>query len=167
MGIQLETERLILREHSNQDFEDLYKILADPITMQFWPEPFSEKKVEDWIQRQISNYSTGLGRLAVILKKEDRLIGDCGLLQIEIDGTLENDLGYIVDKEFWGQGFATEAAQSCLNYGKEVLGLERIIANMEDKHLASRAVAEKLGFKLEKKFLNPRNRNLPTLLLSI
>lgn len=165
--IILETEHLNLKEHSSESVQPLYKIFSDPITMQFWPAPFELAGVEQWIQRSIQAYPTGLGRLAVILKSNNELIGDCGLIRSLVNGVEENDLGYIFDKSYWRKGLATEAASACLHYGLNTLGLKRIVANMEKKHLASKAVAEKIGFRLESEFINTRNRNLPTYLLSI
>ena len=60
----------------------------------------------------------------------------------------------------------TEAAKACLQYGLEVLKMKRIVASMETKNLASKAVAENIGLRLEQEFVNSRNRDLPTFLLS-
>jgi [ribosomal protein S5]-alanine N-acetyltransferase len=163
----LETERLILRRLNLADIEPMAAILADPKTMQFWPKPFDNGSAERWVKRSLGAYSSGLGRFAVILKSERRLIGDCGFMRTEVNGVLENDLGYILDNAFWGKGLATEVAHACLQYGIKSLGLRRIVASMETKHLASKAVAEKIGFQMELEFINSRNRNLPTYLLSV
>lgn len=164
----LETERLMLREYTAEDLDNVYALLSHPVTMQFWPEPFDSDGARKWLQRSISSYQeNGFGRYAIVLKSAGNYIGDCGFMLTEIDGRQECDLGYIIDKDFWGHGYATEAATACLRYGLDGLKLNRIVANMETKHLASKAVAEKTGFKLEKIFSNSRNRNLPTFLLSI
>jgi ribosomal-protein-alanine N-acetyltransferase len=163
----LETERLLLRKLTIADVEAMHRILSDPVTMQFWPKPFDLEGSRRWVQRSIDAYEqTHLGRFAIILKEDGRLAGDCGFLRSEVNGVQENDLGYILGKEFWGQGFATEAAAACLKYGITVLGLERIVASMATHHLASKRVAEKIGLKLEREFINSRNRDLPTFLLS-
>ena len=66
--MQLETERLILREYTKDDFNDLYEILSDEETMKHYPKPFDEKKVKDWIQWNICNYKTfGFGLWAAVL----------------------------------------------------------------------------------------------------
>ena len=164
----METERLVLRKLMIADVEPMHRILSDPITMQFWPATFEITGTERWIKRSLDAYEeSGLGRFALILKSRGAFVGDCGFMRTEVAGVEENDLGYIIDKEFWGQGFATEAAQACLKYGIESLGLKRIVASMENKHIASRKVAEKIGLRFEREFLNPRNRNLPTVLLSL
>jgi ribosomal-protein-alanine N-acetyltransferase len=163
----LETKNLILRSFTTDDTETLTRIFSDSITMQFWPKPLDRSEVQKWIQDSIDSYQiSGMGRLAVILKSTGECIGDCGLRTSEINGVKENDLGYILDKKFWGHGYATEAAEACLHYGFETLELKRVVANMETRHIASKRVAEKIGLQIECEFINRRNRNLPTFLLS-
>jgi RimJ/RimL family protein N-acetyltransferase len=155
-------------ESALADTDRLYQTFSDPVTMQFWPKPFDREGAESWVQRALSAYhELGFGRYAVILKASGEWIGDCGFMRTQVNGSQENDLGYIFDKKYWHRGLATEAAAACLRYGWKNLGMRRIVANMETKHLASKAVAEKIGMRLEREFLNPRNRNLPTFLFSI
>jgi [ribosomal protein S5]-alanine N-acetyltransferase len=161
----LETERLILRKFTEKDLPQLHEILSNPETMKFWPAPFTLEQTQRWLNRSIT--ANKLTRYAVILKENGELIGDFGFMRTEVNGVEENDLGYIFSKEYWGKGLATEAASTCLKYGKEILQLERIVASMENKNIASKRVAEKIGMKLEREFINARNRNLPTLLFSI
>ena len=54
----LETERLMLRELTREDFEALYEILSDPETMVYYPKPFDKEKVKDWIEWNLENYKT-------------------------------------------------------------------------------------------------------------
>ena len=54
--MQLETERLILREYTMDDFDDLYEILSDEETMKHYSKPFDEEKVRYWINWNITNY---------------------------------------------------------------------------------------------------------------
>jgi RimJ/RimL family protein N-acetyltransferase len=164
----IETRRLILRHFEPDDEADLHRILSDPTTMSFWPAPFSREASRDWLNRNIARYSEhGLGRLAVILKETNELIGDCGIVQSEIDGQPENDLGYIIFHAFWNRGYAAEAAEACKTYGFDRLKLHRICANMPVDHLASRRIAEKIGMRLEKEFPNRRNRNILTCLYAV
>lgn len=161
----IHTARLKLRYLREDDLPSLHQILADPVTMRFWPAPFTLEGTAGWIERNIERYKKErFGRCAVIHAETGELIGDCGIVRIEVDGNLENDLGYIIAKEHWGQGYATEAAGACRDYGFDVLGLQRLTANMPVSHAASRRVAEKLGMALEREFNNRRNRGIPTCL---
>lgn len=161
----IETERLLIRKMDMNDYEALKLILYDPVTMQFWPKPFSPEQVKNWINRNVENYKKyGFGRWIVELKNSREIIGDCGFLILEIDGKVENDLGYIIYSKYWGKGYGTEAAKACLEYGFKELGMKRIIANMPYNHYASIRVAEKLGMIKEKEFINKRNRDILTYL---
>lgn len=161
----VETEPLTLRDLTLDDLEPLHRIFSDPITMSFWPAPFAEEDTRRWIQRALRDYETlGFGRRAVILKESGELIGDCGLLYTEVDGKSEYDLGYIIHHPYWGNGYATEAAEACKRYAVETLGIGRLVANMPVDHVASARVAEKIGMGCEKTFINAKNRNIATYL---
>lgn len=166
--IVLETQRLVLRQLETSDLPAMQRILTDPITMTFWPAPFSPEAAQAWIERQRQSYHEhGFGRYALIVKDNQTLIGDCGIIPSTIDGQPENDLGYIIFHTFWNQGYASEAAEACKRYGLEQLRLTRICANMPADHVASRRVAEKIGMSFEREFHNARNRNILTCLYAV
>lgn len=76
----IETERLLLREMTEEDFSALYKMLADSDIMQHYPYVFDEKRIRNWILRNIERYRVfGFGLWAVCLKTTGEMIGDCGL----------------------------------------------------------------------------------------
>lgn len=156
--VVLETERLFLRCWRAGDLPDLQGILFDKETMSQWPMPFDEATSAAWLQRAVDHVDAPLtGRLAVHLKSDGTLIGDAGLLWAEINDTLENDLGYIVHRDFWRQGFGLEASSGLLAYAHESLGCTRVIANMAEDNLSSVGIARRLGMTLEGRFSNPRN----------
>ncbi|MZP31478.1 GNAT family N-acetyltransferase [Heliobacterium undosum] len=164
----IETNRLILRKYSPNDIPVLYNILSDPITMRFWPAPYSLEQTENWVQSNIESYRQfGFGRWPIILKETGEMIGDCGILIAEIDGQREHDLGYIIHHPFWRNGFAVEAAQACKDYAFQSLRINRLCANMPFDHLASIQVARNIGMEKEKEFFNKRNRNILTYLYAV
>ena len=76
--IILETDRLLLREMNMDDFDALYKVLSDSDIMQHYPYTFDEKRVSDWIERNMNRYrENGFGLWAVCLKDTGEMIGDC------------------------------------------------------------------------------------------
>ena len=78
--ILLETERLILREFTYDDFKPLYAVLGDSDIMKHYPYIFDENKVRNWIERNIERYRTDeFGLWAVVLKENGEMIGDCGI----------------------------------------------------------------------------------------
>ena len=165
--IVIETSRLIIREHTDEDVENLLPVLTDPVTMSFWPSPLTKEQVIEWVSNNQKSYQeNGFGRWAIIRKDGNQFIGDCGIKLALIDGTLENDLGYIIDHRHWNNGYAMEAAVACKEYALETLQMKRFVANMATDHTRSKNVAIKLGMKLEKVFNNQRNRNLPTYLFA-
>ncbi|WP_187355550.1 GNAT family N-acetyltransferase [Paenibacillus tengchongensis] len=160
----LETERLFLRPYDREDLNRLHDLLSDPVTMEFWPAPFTLEQSQQWLRQSMETYPSGLGRLGVFCKSNGSFIGDAGLRVSELDGKQEMDLGYIIQAANWRQGYGLEAARAVLRYGVEELGLKRICANMPVHHHGSRRVAMDLGMILEKEFLNARNRNIQTCL---
>jgi len=107
----IETERLYLREMTDEDFRALYKVLADPNIMQHYPYTFDEKRVRNWIERNIERYRVfGFGLWAVCLKETGEMIGDCGLTMQLIGGEIKPEIGYHIRADKQRNGFAKEAA---------------------------------------------------------
>ena len=107
----LETERLYLREMTEDDFNALYKILADSDIMQHYPYAFDEARVRNWIQRNMERYRIfGFGLWAVCLKESGELIGDCGLTMQLINDQIKPEIGYHIRADKQRQGYAREAA---------------------------------------------------------
>jgi ribosomal-protein-alanine N-acetyltransferase len=147
----LETNRLWLREFQFEDLDALATILSDPETMRYYPMSFDRAAVADWIQRNRTRYANdGYGLWAMIRKSTCELIGDCGLVRQSVDGADETEIGYHVCRDLWGQGFATEAARACRDFGFANLKADRLIALNRPENLASRRVAEKNGMTIWK-----------------
>ena len=93
--MMIETERLLLREMIEDDFDALYRILGDADTMRYYPSAFDETGVKNWIARNIERYRIfGFGLWAVCLKETGEVIGDCGLTMQLIDGQIKPEIGY-------------------------------------------------------------------------
>ncbi|NNF98089.1 MAG: GNAT family N-acetyltransferase [Desulfobacteraceae bacterium] len=153
MTLSIETERLRLREFKIQDKMNLIDILSDEDSMRFYPHPFSEKEVEGWIDWNLKNYAEyGFGLWAVILKKTDVFIGDCGITLQNIEGEKLPEIGYHIERKYCNQGYATEAALACKNYAFEVLGFLKVYTYTTPDNLSSRRVAEKIGMTPVKNF---------------
>ena len=107
----IETERLLLREMTEEDFHALYKVLADSESMQYYPYAFDENRVRNWILRNIERYRVlGFGLWAVCLKATGEMIGDCGLTMQLINGEIKPEIGYHIRADKQRQGYAKEAA---------------------------------------------------------
>lgn len=142
----LETDRLLLREFTINDCLPLQAVLGDPVAMQFYPAAFDRQAVEDWITKNIKRYrNDGYGLWAMILTSSGELIGDCGCVLQEVEGHTEIEIGYHVRRDLWGNGYATEAAKSCMEYAFAKLGAGRVVSMIRPENLSSRRVAEKNG----------------------
>ena len=161
----LETERTILRELSYADYEDLAEILRCPRTMYAYEHGFSHAEVRAWLERQLERYAAdGFGLWAVVDRLSGAFLGQCGLSIQEVDGVGELEVGYLFNRRFWHRGYATEAALACRDYAVRVLGRDRVVCTVRDTNLASRRVAERLGMRVEKRFIKHYyNMDLPHL----
>jgi ribosomal-protein-alanine N-acetyltransferase len=166
----IETNRLILRRLRPADLEALFALYRDPEVRKYFPEgtlTYEETREElAWI---IDVYygQYGYGLWATIYKETGAFIGRCGLIPWTIDQRLEVEVAYLLDKAYWGQGLATEAAQAIVQYAFEQLQLSRLICLFDPEHQASRNVAEKMGMTLEKELEGINGDGIPTLLYSM
>ena len=140
------TDRLVLRPFTEQDAEPLYHILAQEGVLRYFPnpDPPSPDRVGRFVAHQIKHWEDqGFGWWAVELREEGKLIGWNGLQYLP--ETDEIEIGYLLGKDYWGRGLATEGARPGLRFGFETLGLERIIALTHPENTASQRVIAKLG----------------------
>ena len=149
----LETQRLIIREFKPEDLSQLAPILANPKVMKFSSKSiFSVEQTLMKINFFINSYQKhGFGKWAMIHKQSNQMIGFCGLALEKIDNVNEPEIGYLLDSEFWGKGFATEAASAVITQGFEKFKLPYILGIVEPANTASVRVLEKLGMKYERK----------------
>jgi RimJ/RimL family protein N-acetyltransferase len=166
----LETKRLLLRHLILEDLNDLFALYRDPEIRKYFPEGIlnlEETKEElEWHMNGHPKYPE-LGLWATIHKETGKFIGRCGLLPWIIEGQDEVEIAYLLDKSFWGQGLATEAAQGILQYGFEYLQLSRLICLIDPENIASQRVAEKIGMAFERKVNGYEGDNIPFFIYSI
>jgi RimJ/RimL family protein N-acetyltransferase len=147
----LETARLRLREFAESDVDALLAVLGDPVAMQYYPTPFNRKEVEEWIERNRDRYKReGYGLWAMLLRETNEVIGDCGCFLRDIDGRNDIEIGYHVRRDLWGNSYAPEAAQACMQYAFTQLGVDRVISLIRPENMQSIRVAEKNGLTREK-----------------
>ena len=147
--VTLETERLILRMWRNADFEEYAELCADPEVMRFLGGKVFDR-TEAW--RQMASmighwYLRGYGIWAVEEKDSGRLAGRIGCINPE--GWPGFEVGWTLKREFWGKGYATEAARRSLEYAFNDLDKSHVISLIQAENVASIRVAERLGEKLE------------------
>ena len=148
MDVVIETDRLLLRRFTEDDAPLLYELNLDPEVIRYTHDPMTDvehakKVLNEVILPQYVLYDHG--RWAVHLRSNLEFIGWCGLKYLS--ETNEVDLGYRFMKKFWGNGYATEAALACIEYGFNKLNLHQIVGRALPGNLASIKVLEKCGMK--------------------
>jgi len=144
--MQIETERLILREMNEEDFDDLYCVLADSDIMQHYPYTFDEKRVRGWIEKNQERYQIfGFGLWAVCLKENGKMIGDCGLTLQPIGNTIKPEIGYHIQKTYQRKGYAKEAAIAVRDWAFTHTPFQTIYSYMKSTNLPSMQTAQAYG----------------------
>lgn len=142
----IETPRLILRKFTPGDFDGLYAILSDPITMAHYPRPYDEKGVSRWLQWSFDNYEKyGFGLWAVEMKESGVFLGDCGLTMQPINGGWLPEIGYHISRDFWRRGYGSEAARAVRDWAFQNTEFPALYSYMNVENTASWRTAEKNG----------------------
>ena len=147
----IETDRLLLRRWREADLDPYTRICADPEVMRYMGGPRTRGRCEEQIAWFLQHWEErGFGHWAVEEKATGAFIGRIGLLYHDDwpEGEHKTEVGWLLDRSFWGRGLATEGARVSLRYGFEQLGLERIISIIRPTNLPSRRVAEKAKLSL-------------------
>lgn len=151
MKTVIETKRLILREMTFDDYDALYKVLADSDIMKHYPYTFDEMRVRGWIEKNQSRYKeNGFGLWAMCLKSSGEMIGDCGLTLQKINGEIKPEIGYHVRADKQRQGYAKEAAIAVRDWTFKNTEYAVVYSYMNADNLPSAKIA--IGYGAEKIF---------------
>lgn len=149
----LETSQTYLREMTQDDLGDLCEILQDADTMYAYGHAFSDAEAQAWLDKQLQRYERyGFGLWAVIDKASNAFVGQVGLTMQDVEGKEELEIGYLLKRKFWHQGYASEAAIACRDYAFNVLGSDRVVSIIRDTNIASQRVALSVGMHQESSF---------------
>jgi RimJ/RimL family protein N-acetyltransferase len=145
------TPRLLLRPLAADDLDHLVRLFADPAVMRFLSPTGalrSRAETEEAHRKLLDHWQEyGYGVWSVVEQASGAFAGRCGLRHLPELQAVE--ILWTLFPEFWGQGYATEAARACLRYGFETM-LERVISFTWTINERSRRVMEKLGMRYEK-----------------
>ncbi|MGE7837288.1 GNAT family N-acetyltransferase [Viridibacillus arvi] len=164
----LQSDRLGFRKITKGDFNNLCAFLQDIEVMYAWDHAFSDEEVKEWIDKNLKRYKQdGFSYFAAIEKETGKFIGVIGPMIDSIEGVSYIEIAYILDKVFWGKGYAIEGAEACMKYAFNELKAEKVIAQIRPDNLASCKVAEKIGMKIEGEFMKHyRGRDILHLIYS-
>lgn len=159
--MMIQTQRLILREYTMDDFAALYEILSDPETMQYYPRPYDADGVRRWLNWSLQNYRQyGFGLWAMELKETGKFIGDCGITMQMIDGEQLPEIGYHIHKAYWRQGYGREAARAVRDWGFENTDFDCLYSYMNQENTPSWRTAMSMGMKRVKAFTDEAQEKL-------
>jgi ribosomal-protein-alanine N-acetyltransferase len=171
--VVLETPRILLRHLEWSDLDALAAIMGDPEVMRYigngspktreqtervmglWMTDNARSWDEHTLQRlpqlrRAIQRDAHFSLWATTLKSNGRLIGRCGLLPWDLEGRKETEIGYLLARRYWGQGYATEAARAIREYAFARLGFDRLISLIQPANAASQRVAIKNGMHHER-----------------
>ena len=165
----LETQRLYLREMTQEDFADLCEILQDKQTMYAYEHAFSDKEAQKWLDKQINRYKNdGFGLWAVIDKESGVFLGQCGITWQDIGGETVPEIGYLFKRKHWHNGYAAEAAQGCKKYAFNMLGFGKVYSIIRDNNYASQNVSKRNGTTVVKTIIKHYyNMDMPHLVYCV
>ena len=150
--MKLETKRLILRDFVKEDWQRVLEYQSDPLYLRYnqWTErtPEAVQEFVGWFLAHQQQEPRIKFQLAVLLKSNNQLIGNCGVRMAEV-GSTEADIGYELNPKHWNHGYATEAARAIVDFGFSHFGVHRIWADCIAENVGSAHVLEKLGMKRE------------------
>ena len=142
----LHTLHLALRPIVSADAETLYRVYQNEGVLQYFPNPTPPplEKVERFVMLQQAHWEKyGYGNWGILPEGEQDIIDWVGLQYLpELN---ETEVGFLLDKPFWGKGYATEAALASLKFGFEHFKFDHMIALVHPENMASRRVIEKCG----------------------
>lgn len=147
----IETARLRLEPFAPANLEALHALWSDPHVRKFlWDDVVIAKEAaQEIINASMASFAqNGFGFWSVFLKDARQFLGFCGLRIL--DETAEIEMLYGLWPQFWGKGFATEAAAAVMQHGFEICKLERLVAGADLPNVASLRVMERLGMKYDR-----------------
>ena len=145
-NISITTERLVLLQFSPDDREELHRITHEADILQYFPSrsPWAMDKVDRYFSYQSAHWQRfGYGHWALTTLEGGQFFGWCGLEFLP--DTEETEVGYLISKKYWGNGYATEAATAAVKFGIKQIRLKEIIGLAHPENKPSQRVLEKCG----------------------
>jgi [ribosomal protein S5]-alanine N-acetyltransferase len=148
---KIETDRLLIRKLSKEDAHAIFHYASDPEVTKYvffqthqtledtWK--FLEFSLEKYEKKEVAPWG-------IEWKETGELIGTCDFLWWSVEHK-KAEIGYIISKEFWNRGIMSEAVKKLIQFGFEVMELNRIEARCNENNIASARVMEKVGMKFE------------------
>jgi ribosomal-protein-alanine N-acetyltransferase len=153
----LRTERLVLRDWREQDRAPFAAMNADPVVMEHFVTPLTREQSDAFVDRIVARWQVqGFGLWAV--EVDGAFAGYVGLARADFEASFTPaiEIGWRLDRPYWGRGIATEAARAGLAYGFDVVGLPEVDSWTAITNVRSWRVMERLGMVRDVEFEHPR-----------
>ena len=159
--VHLESDRLLLRNMKSTDSKFFIDLWTNPDVTEFMGGPRDKGKMLDAVKEVLDDPYLEEYDLWILTEKEsNQPIGHCGLLSKSVEGRDEVEVIYVIDKPYWGKGYASEICKMLISYAFEDKKLNRVIALINPKNKGSESVALKNGMNLEKEVLRDDKKML-------
>jgi RimJ/RimL family protein N-acetyltransferase len=153
-SVMLESDRLLFRKLTPDDFDGLAEMLRDPDVMYAWEHTFTDEEINKWIAKQAERYKNHIvGYFAAVNKATGELIGQMGLIWSDIGELRALEIGYMLKREHWGKGYATEGAAALAEYAFSEIGVNRVYTSIRPENIRSVRVAERIGMSAGDSFI--------------
>lgn len=143
----LETKRLVLRTINEKDFHSLYEEVfsnEEVVKFTFGKELFTLEESKKFMKDNC-NFDNKLGLSTLIEKDTKKIIGLAGVIECEYLNTIDYEFGFILGKNYWGKGYAKEIGQAQIDFIKQEIKTNRVLALVDESNDASVKTIEKLG----------------------
>lgn len=165
-GIRIETNRLILREWTLDDLDDLFEYASNPDVgpRAGWnPHPNKDESL-----RILNRFINGKKTFAIVYKENNKVIGSLGVEFYELEDKLTEffnyqgrSIGYVLSKDYWGRGLMPEAVSAVIDYLFNTLNYDFLLSGHFDFNNRSKRVQEKCGFKPYRKIVFDTPMGIP------
>ena len=157
-SVMLESERLIFRKLTADDFDDLAVMFRDPDVMAAWEHTFTDEEIQSWIENQTARYKKEIvGYFAAVRQDTGEFIGQMGLVWSDFDELCALEIVYMLKREYWGMGYATEGAAALAQYAFTEIGLNKVYCVTRPDNQQSIRVAERIGMSAGGSFIKQYN----------
>lgn len=155
------TKRLIVRKWRDSDIYMIQKVYGDKEAMRWVGDgkPISHEESQAWLKVTYKNYKIrGYGMYTVELQSTSEVVGFCGI--VHPNQQVDAEIKYAFDRDYWGQGIATEAITGLIGYAVHTLGIKKLVSSIAPENYASERVLLKAGMQHGE--LSEDDEGLPT-----
>lgn len=149
--VRLATARLDLRPLQAADADAVFALRSDPVVQRYGSHPaWTERQTAvDYVERDLRRMAAGTdAQFAIVRRADAAVVGTCTLYRLDAQSRMA-EIGYVLRPSEWGQGYATEAVTTLLDWGFDQLDLNRVEADIDPRNAPSVRAMERLGFTRE------------------